>query len=262
MKLLNRLQRSLRPYAIHNLTLYLVALQGLMFFICLERPEIAPQMMLDHERLFAGEWWRLFSMILIPPALGSPIFAAIELYFFYWMGTMLEQNWGTVSYNLYLLVGYLATLLTALIPHMVVGNAFLMGSVLLAFAWLFPDLQILLFFIIPVKMKYLGVLAWIGYAAAVADGDWLIRAQVAAGCANFLIFFHGDLWQWVRTRKRMAKSSMARARAADEAAAPMHVCQVCGVTEKSNPQMEFRYCPLCKGTPCYCIDHIQNHEHR
>ena len=66
----------------------------------------------------------------------------------------------------------------------------------------------------------------------------------------------------MRTRQRMAKSSMARARAADDARVPMHVCQICGVTEKSNPQMEFRYCPLCKGTPAYCIDHINNHEHR
>jgi len=145
MKLLDRLQRSLRPYAIANLTLYLVGIQAFMFFVCLQRPDIAQRMILDHDRLFAGEWWRLFSIILIPPAAGNVLFAAMALYFFYWMGTLLEQNWGTVRYNLYLVVGYLATVMTALIPHTQVGNAFLMGSVLIAFAWLYPDLQILLF---------------------------------------------------------------------------------------------------------------------
>jgi hypothetical protein len=154
-----------------------------------------------------------------------------------------------------------ATLLTALIPHAQVGNTYLMASVFLAFAWLYPDFQFLLFFIVPVKVKWLGLLTWIGYLVALGDGDWSTRAQVLAGCSNFALFFHSDILQWIRTRKRMAKSTMARARDSD-ANAPMHVCQVCGVTEKSNPQMEFRYCPLCTGTPAYCIDHIHNHEHR
>ena len=81
MKLLDRLQRSLRPYAIANLTLYIVALQAFMFFVCLQRPDILEAMTLDHDRLFAGEWWRLFSMILIPPAVGNVLFAAMALDF-------------------------------------------------------------------------------------------------------------------------------------------------------------------------------------
>jgi hypothetical protein len=270
MKFLNRLERSFSPYAIHNLTLYLVAFQTITFFACLVRPDLMQLLILDHDRLFAGEWWRVFSMILIPPTTDlsyvsagiNVLFAAAALYFFYIMGTMLEQNWGAARYNLYLLIGYLATLLAALIPHALVGNTYLAASILLAFAWLFPDYQVLLFFIVPVKMKWLGALTWIGYIAALADGEWSTRAQVAAGSANFLLFFHDELWQWMKTRRRMARSTMVRAAAADEADVPMHVCTVCGVTEKSNPQMEFRYCPLCKGTPCYCIEHIRNHEHR
>jgi hypothetical protein len=261
MKLLNRLQRSLGEYAIPNLTAYLVGFQVFTYFACLARPDIADRLILYHDRLFAGEWWRLISMIVMPPR-TNPLFAAFALYLFYMMGTMLEQNWGTFHYNAYLLIGYLATLLAALIPHAEVGNVYLMASVFLAFAWLYPDFQLLLFFFFPVKMKWLGVLTWIGYLVAVGDGDWSTRAQVAAGCANFVLFFQQDMRQWIRTRHRKAKSSMARARDSIDPGAPMHVCQVCGVTEKSNPQMEFRYCPLCKGTPCYCIDHIQSHEHR
>jgi hypothetical protein len=261
MKLLNRLQRSLGQYAIPNLTVYLVGFQAFTFLACLARPDLAARLVLSRDQLFAGEWWRLFSMLLIPPPMNA-LFAAFALYIFYMMGTALEQNWGTFRYNLYLLIGYLATLVTVLIPHAQVGNTYLMASVFLAFAWLYPDFQFLLFFIVPVKVKWLGLLTWIGYLVALGDGDWSTRAQVLAGCSNFALFFHQDILQWLRTRKRMAKSSMARAGDSDAANAPMHVCKVCGVTEKSNPQMEFRYCPLCTGTPAYCIDHIHNHEHR
>ena len=84
---------------------------------------------------------------------------------------------------------------------------------------------------------------------------------MAAGTLNFLFFFHADLWQWMRTSRRKFKGDMARA-AANEPKPPMHVCAECGVTDQSDRKMEFRYCPLCTGTPAYCINHIHNHQHR
>jgi hypothetical protein len=159
------------------------------------------------------------------------------------------------------LIGYLATILSALIPGAIVTNFYLIESIFLAFAWLFPDFQILIFFILPVKVKWLGLVVWIWYAYTLLTGTWTDRAEVAAGTLNFVIFFHDDLLQWARTSQRKFARNIKQAPARDEMQ-PMHVCAVCGVTEMSDRKMEFRYCPLCTGTPAYCINHIANHVHK
>ena len=132
---------------------------------------------------------------------------------------------------------------------------------LVAFAWLYPDFEFLLFFIFPVKVKWLALLAWGFYLVSFFMGNWPVRADVLAGCLNFLLFFHSDLIQWIRTSNRKFKGNMARERDRDEKP-PMHVCAECGVTDQTNRTMEFRYCPECTGTPAYCMEHIHNHKHR
>jgi len=260
MKLLNRLERKFGDYAIPNLTIYLIALQAFSWALSQARPDFYNLLVLTHVGLMKGEVWRLLTILFIPPRTNL-LFLAMILYFFFMIGTMLESQWGTFQYNLYFLIGYLATILVAFIPEATVSGVYLIESIFLAFAWLFPEFQILLFFILPVKMKWLGLAAWIGYLIAFIMGEWPVRAEVAAGTLNFLIFFHDDLWQWMRTSRRKFKGNMARAQA-NEPKPPMHVCAQCGVTDQSDRKMEFRYCPLCTGTPAYCINHIQNHQHR
>ncbi|MGD0540476.1 MAG: hypothetical protein ABSB33_03050 [Tepidisphaeraceae bacterium] len=260
MRLFAQLQRKLSPYAIPNVTLYLIALQGFTFFISIVRPEYISKLALTHEGLFAGEWWRLLTLLVMPP-LMHPVFLIFYLFVYYMIGTALEAQWGSFRYNLYILVGYLATVLVVLIPAAVVSNFYLMESIFLAFAWLYPDFEFLLFFILPVKVKWLGLIGWIFYVVAFLGGDWTTKAEVAAGSINFLLFFYSDLAGWIRTSNRKFKSGMAQARA-QEAKPPMHVCAACGVTDQSDRKMEFRYCPLCTGTPAYCINHIANHQHR
>ena len=260
MKLLNRLERKFGDFAIPNLTLYLIALQCLTFILSMAYPDFVAKLVLSHDGLVAGEWWRLLTVLFMRPT-PYLILMLFYVFFYYFIGTALEAQWGTFRYNVYILIGYLATLLTALIPHAIVTNVFLMESIFLAFAWLFPEYPILLFFILPVKVKWLGLAAWITYLIAFFGGDWAVKAEVAAGALNFLIFFHGDLWQWLRSYPRRMRSQMAQARARDPQP-PMHVCAVCGVSDQSDKKMEFRYCPLCTGTPAYCINHIHNHQHR
>jgi len=260
MKLLNRLERKFGDFAIPNLTLYLITLQGLTFFLSLAYQDFTAKIVLSHERLFAGQWWRLFTVLAIPPA-THPVFLILFLYFFALIGNTLEAQWGTFRFNIYILIGYLATILVALIPEATVTNSYLMASIFVAFAWLNPEFEVLIFFVLPVKMKWLGLAAWIGFLISFIIGKWPMKAEVAAGALNFLIFFHNDLWQSLRTSKRKFKGQMARAQAM-EPKLPMHVCAECGVTDQSDRKMEFRYCPLCAGTPAYCINHIQNHQHR
>lgn len=260
MKLLNRLERKFGDFAIPNLTLYLIALQSFTFVMAMAYPDFIGKLVLTHDRLVAGEWWRLLTVLFMPPATNL-IFILFFLYFYYFIGTTLEAQWGTFRYNLYILIGYLGTILAALIPGAMVTNFYLMESVFLAFAWLYPEYPILLFLILPVKVKWLGLAAWITYLIAFFSGGWATKAEVVAGALNFAIFFHADLWQAVRTYPRRFRSQMYQARAR-EAKPPMHVCAACGVTDQSDRKMEFRYCPLCTGTPAYCIDHIANHQHR
>jgi hypothetical protein len=261
MRLINRIERKFGDFAIPNVTLYLIVLQGLSLFMSQTREDFAQKLVLSHEGLLAGEWWRLLTLLFIPPAIYPP-FVIFYLFMYYLIGTTLEARWGTFRYNLFILIGYIATVLVVLIPGAVVSNFYLMESIFLAFAWLYPDFEFfLLLFILPVKVKWLALIGWVYYAFAFLAGTWTTRAEVAAGAVNFLLFFHSDLIAWIRTSNRKFKSGMVQARAAD-AKPPMHVCAQCGVTDQTNRKMEFRYCPLCTGTPAYCIEHIHNHQHR
>lgn len=108
MKFLNRLERSIGRYAIHNVTLGLVVLQGVMWVLMQGQPGIAENLVLEWLLILGGQWWRLFTFIFLPPA-NNAIFLFFALWLLYLMGTALENQWGAFRFNLYLLIGYLAT---------------------------------------------------------------------------------------------------------------------------------------------------------
>jgi len=110
-----------------------------------------------------------------------------------------------------------------------------------------------------VKIKWLALLTWIGYFLTVAFGDWFSRLLVLASVANFLLFFGKDIVERVRLgRRRMATQA---ARLAVKERPFFHRCTVCGITDRTNPAMEFRYCSKCAGARGYCTEHLRNHEH-
>ena len=157
-----------------------------------------------------GQVWRFISFLAVPPQ-TNPIFALFFWYMFYMMGNALENQWGTFRYNLYFLIGYLATIAVSfLIPNQPSSNAFLQGSVFLAFAFLYPDFQILIFFILPVRIKWLALIAWIGYLYSLVAGDWLTRLLVLASISNFLLFFgFGHIASYKDWKKANGGSSTA-----------------------------------------------------
>jgi hypothetical protein len=259
MDWLNSLERRFKRFAIPNITLPIIVLQSLAWFLMQAKPEIKMQLVLERSLLLGGEWWRLVSFVFLPPA-SNPIFLFFALYFFYLMGTALEVQWGAFRYNIYLLIAYLATIASIFIaPEGVATNGYIGGSIFLAFAFLFPEFEILLFFILPVKVKWIARLTWGLYIYQFAAGDWLQRMLIVASVFNFILFFGLDVLQLMKSgRRRMAKK-MAAVVVPDDA---INRCIVCGKTEKSDPKAEFRYCPLCAGTPCYCMTHMQDHAHR
>jgi hypothetical protein len=258
MNLLDTLERKFRRYAITNITIYLIAGQVIFFVLhlagrfSLERVVLIPEMVLD------GEWWRLITFLFIPP-LTNPIFAFFAWYMFYLMGGALEGHWGAFRYNVFLLTGYIVTVAVSfLFPFYAATNIFIGGSVFLAFAALFPDFQIYIFFILPVKMKWLAVITWIGYVYQFIIGSWPTRLLVLASVSNFLLFFGKDIFWRLKSGNRKMVTKAREVSGKHEA---FHRCTTCGITDQTHPGMEFRYCPECNGLG-YCKDHIMSHEHR
>lgn len=244
-----------------NLSLWLVAGQVLCWSLWylgalpLERLALLPLAVRE------GEVWRLVTFLWQPPN-SSPVFIAFAWYLFWLMGSALEGYWGVFRYNLFIGTGWLFTVAVAfLFPTAYATNVFLAGSVFLAFAFLHPDFELRLFFILPVKIKWLALVQWGFYALAFVTGGWPARLAVLASVGNFLCFFSGDLVNQLRTgRRRMEhQAKLAAARQAD--AEPRHRCHVCGKTDLTHPLEDFRYCSKCAGEECYCSEHLRQHAH-
>jgi hypothetical protein len=262
MSILDKLERALGRYAIPNITLYFII--GQVFVLLgymLGRIDLR-NFILVPVLVTQGEWWRMFSFLLMPPAFGGTfglIFVAFAWYLFYLMGNSLESTWGTLRYNLFILLGIALTVGAAFItPRSAATNAFLAGSVFLAFAYLNPDFEMALFFILPIKIKWLALFTWVLYAVQFVRGDTSTRLQIVAAVGNFLIFFGRDIWLSMRYRQRTMARKVERQAQEEQ---PRHVCYVCGKTDRSHPQLDFRYCSKCAGDQCYCPDHIHTHAH-
>ena len=258
MRWLDRLARKLRPFAVPNVTLVLIFGQVLVYVATQSNRELLDNTLLIPERVLQGEFWRLVTFLFVPPD-TSAIFAFIFWYLFYLMGTALENTWGVFRYNLFLLIGFAATTAVAfLYPALPASNGFVQGSVFLAFAFLFPDFVLHLFFILPVKIKWLALIAWLGYLHTLVMGLWPVKLFVLASVCNFLLFFGKDLMHRIRHgRRRMAWKS----KATSNQIKPRHQCVVCGITNLTHPKMQFRYCTKCDGQCGYCTEHLQDHEH-
>jgi membrane associated rhomboid family serine protease len=260
MMLLDKLEKKFGRYGIPNLTIYLIAGQSFFFLMYLTGKLERSSTYFSADLLMQGEWWRVFTLPFDPPR-QSLIFTLFAWYFFYMLGSTLEAHWGAFRYTVYLVLGCLITIAASfLVPGYPVSNGFLAGSVFLAFATLFPEYQILLFFILPVRIKWLALITWLGYAFQLVVGDWATRVMVLAATANFLIFFARD----IATNARYGQRQMVKKAAGlvPKRNDPLHRCSICGITDQSHPDMDFRYCPQCKGQHGYCRDHIFSHQHK
>jgi hypothetical protein len=267
MSLLSKLEQRLGRFAIPHLTLGLIICQVVVWSYTMsqrqpdEAAEVAPRLLLIPEKVLEGEVWRLATFVALPPTMNL-IFALFAWYLFYLMGTALEQHWGTFRYNVFLLVGYVATVgVSFLTPDQPASAAFWQGSVFLAFAYLYPDFVIYLFFILPVKIKWFALVTWLGYGAVMAFGEWNTRFIVGASVCNFLLFFGKDILQRMGAGRRHMASQAARFAAERRRPEYYHRCTVCGITDRSHPQMDFRYCSKCADGYCYCAEHLRNHDH-
>ena len=202
------LERKLRRYAISDLIKYVVYGQGILYALMMIMPTLGYRlyslMTLTRRSLFAGQIWRLVTFIFVPPS-SSPLFIIFSLYFYYMIGMSLERRWGKVKFNLYYFVGMLAAIVACLLTGYA-GNTFLNLSLFFAFAAMFPEEEVLLFMILPIKMKYLAVLDAAIYTYQFIVGNASTRITILLCLANVFLFLGGDLINMIRRESRYWKT--------------------------------------------------------
>ena len=288
MNFLNKLEKKYRKYAIPNLMYFIIILYGIGFVLDYINPYFYIQYLsLNAAEILHGQIWRIVTFLIQPPS-NNLIFLIIALYFYYMIGRTLEQTWGSFRFNLYFFTGVLFHVIAALLIYLVTGQVYMLGtsylnlSLFFAFAAVYPDMEFLLFYILPVKAKWL---AWIdgaffiwtiiqGFLPSYGGTYTSYRASAFAAAIsilNFVIFYvstrnYAQFSPKQQKRRREFKKQMkARPQnhysAQPDGRVPKHRCAVCGRTELDHPELEFRYCSKCNGNYEYCQDHLFTHEH-
>ncbi len=303
MSWLSKLERKWGKYAIPNITLYLIICYAFGYVIELFNSSFLNYLTLNPYAILHGQVWRLLTWIVVPPE-GLDLFTLVMLYFYFSIGTTLERTWGTFRYNVYLIGGMLLTIagaflfygvcvltgLTETITVMEFGVSlasfygfianyfstyYVCMSIILAFAATFPDVQVLFMFIIPLKIKVLGIIYAVilgvqvlqdvislsSYIRTGSIGWYLPLADMTAilfSLLAFIIFF-------VTTRKSFRTPQQIKRQRTyhKQVMRPVtkHKCAICGRTDESDPDLEFRFCSKCDGNYEYCQDHIFTHKH-
>ena len=289
-----------RNKGIPNLMLYITLGSGILFLLSMfDGGEVIYNLLcFDKAAILRGQVWRLFTYVLTYTPGANEFMVLIGLYFFYHLSRTVEMAMGTFRFNLYYFTGVLLMDVFAMIlcpssdviignylvspellTAMVYGNMgyYLHLSIVLTFAALSPDSQFLVFFIIPVKAWFLGVV----YVLLTAFSIYSLRIVFPhnlfplVALANFFLFTGKDVLNLLppalrysmrrrRPAPRRTGTITFTAKKEDGKAQPRnytHKCAVCGRTDTSNPELEFRYCSRCSGYHCYCSDHISNHDH-
>lgn len=283
MKFIDKLERKFGRFGIPNLTIYMIVCYVIGYALMIVNPGILNWLSLEPAYILRGQVWRLVTWVLYPPSTSGVLWFAIAVLFFYYpIGTSLERTIGTFKYTLYILSGVIFTILGAFILYFLLGGNVLVGNVFstyyislstfLAYAMCYPDMQVLLMFIIPVKMKWMAIFyvvivvyEMIQYVMA---GAWYLVIPIVASLLNFIIFYFGtkDLSRYNpkeihrRNEFRRAMEPQGRMKSGS-GSVTKHKCAICGRTELDDPNLEFRFCSRCNGNYEYCQDHLFTHTH-
>jgi membrane associated rhomboid family serine protease len=271
-----------RDKGIPNLMLYISLGAGLvyLFTMATQNSVLYYYLMFDRELILQGQVWRLISYPLTYNA-GNLLLTAVSLFCYYSLGRAMENIWGTFRFNLFYLSGIVMMDIYCMIFGGYADVYYLNLSLFLSYATMFPNAQFLLFFIIPVKAWIFALLDLVLVLIGLLTDSFPYNLFSVISIANYFLFFGKDVlnvipmsWRANASRlfKKRPKQQKAKvvpfpnagsyeATTASVKAPYTHRCTVCGRTDVSNPELEFRYCSRCQGYHCYCIDHINNHTH-
>lgn len=292
MKFLQKMERKYGRYAIHNLSLYIIIGYVIGYIIESAAPSVYSMITLNPYLILHGQVWRIITWVIAPPSSLS-IFTIIMLVFYYSIGNSLEQTWGSFRYNVYIFSGMIFTVIGAFIVYFVLqftslysfagelntvrqylgtlisgmfSTYYINLSIFLAFAASYPDMKVMLYFVIPVKVKWIAYLDVALIAYEFICGNWAARTAIIASLFNFLLFFfttrnYNKISLFEVKRKRDYRKKVYKAETQYKGGAK-HKCAVCGRTELDDENLVFRYCSKCNGSYEYCQDHLFTHEHK
>ena len=229
--------------------------------------------------ILQGQIWRLFTYPLTFNS-GSLLLTAVALLCYYSLGRAMENLWGTLKFNLYYFTGVILMDVYCMLFGGMADASYLNLSLFLAYATLYPNAQFLLMFIIPVKAWIFALLDLILVIYGLAVYPFPYNLFSVVSLLNYFLFFGKDILNvvpvsWQVNARRLFKKKPAKrtgtipfpnagsyeASTATPKTPYTHRCAVCGKTDVSHPELEFRYCSRCNGYHCYCQDHISNHTH-
>ena len=208
-KLLDRLSYKYGRYGIPNLMLYIVIAMAGVFVVELfvTEPSLSSYMYFDRSLILAGQWWRVLTWALIPDT-TSIVWIIFSLYFYYLIGSGLESQWGKFKFNVYYFMGVILTVIGGFITGYT-SNTYLYYAMFFAFAVMFPDFQVLLFFFIPIKIKWLAIVDAVFFIVMlvlnIIAGSWSNVAAIIISILNFILFFFGDFRTFIKNQIYYAK---------------------------------------------------------
>ena len=289
MNFIDRLEKRYPNFGVSNLMIYVIAISGLGMLISMVYIYYQ-YLSLDFYQIFHhGQVWRLITFLLCPSAGGSGssglFWFVIMAWVYYSIGSNLERIWGRFRFTLFYLSGIVMILVVTLAAYLIMGIVYpaqevgiwlgmqvtleyVTESLFLAFALVFPDVQFLLFFIIPVKAKWLSIFYFALDAYQIIQGimmkSYYPVALIVVSLINIFIFFFfakGRPGMAAHARQTKRKAEFKQKMHESREKGPIHRCAICGRTELDAPELDFRYCPKCDGRYEYCSEHLFTHEH-
>ena len=281
MNWIDKLERKFGRFGVENLTMYVIICYVVGYFLAYFNPSLLSMLSLEPALILRGQIWRIITWVIYPPSMSNVLWFVIAIVFFYYpIGTSLERTWGSFRYTLYIFSGILFSVIGAFILYFITGaygigslfNTYYISlSVFLAYALSYPDMQILLWFVIPIKMKWMaivyGVMVLYDMITYLRIGLWVYVVPIIASLLNFVLFFFStrNMQRYNPKevhRRREFKKAVAQSRVNPATGGiTKHKCAICGRTEKDDPNLEFRFCSKCNGNYEYCQDHLFTHQH-
>ena len=288
---MKNLRRSFERFCLRNQN---KGIRNLMLYICLGNAAVYLMSMIsqnyylyyllcfDRSLILQGQIWRLVTYPLTMQAgIGGGLnilLVAIMLFCYYSLGTVIERRWGTLKFNLFYLSGVvMMDVFCMFFPNCRADVYYLNLSLFLSYATMFPDATFLLYMIIPIKAWVFALIDLVLVALGIFQNSFPANFFPIIALANYFLFFGSDVlnllpvkWQFKLRRLFRKDSAPQEPKVIHFRVSPQpeqkkqdynHRCTVCGRTDVSNPELEFRYCSRCKGYYCYCQDHINNHVH-
>lgn len=261
-RLLARLDRTLGRFAIERLTTFIVGGTAIAFVLMKLRPELLSWLVLD-PHVALKQPWRFVSFLFVPQDI-SPIWLFFALYWTWLVGNALEQEWGAFKLNVFYLIGAIGTAAAAFITGASQGALWLNTSLYFAFATLFPNYEILLFFVLPIRVKWLALLT-LGYVLyQFVPADIGTKAAILVAFGNYFLFFAGHMRDLVRGRRLQARQAVRRASFAQvarerEDRGDERECAICHVKQSEGADIRVCSCEKCGSPRELCLEHARNH---